>query len=194
MSKELSDMTNEELWALFPIIIEEHNEIWKINYIKEKELIEKQIGKQMIKRINHYGSTSVPNLLAKPTIDILLEVSQDIEVNKLIEDMNKIGYGYSPQANNPAPHMMFLKGYTPEGFKGQVCHIHVRYSGDWDELYFRDYLIEHHEVAKAYGKHKMELMVRYQNDRDGYTKAKTDFIKTYTERAKKELEGKYMPE
>jgi len=35
--------------------------------------------------------------------------------------------------------MMFMKGYTNEGFKGQVYHVHVRYSGDWDELYFKDF-------------------------------------------------------
>jgi len=37
--------------------------------------------------------------------------------------------------------MMFMKGYTSEGFQGQEYHVHVRYSGDWDELYFRDYLV-----------------------------------------------------
>jgi GrpB-like predicted nucleotidyltransferase (UPF0157 family) len=42
--------------------------------------------------------------------------------------------------------MMFMKGYTSKGFEGQVFHVHVRYRGDWDELYFRDYLINHPET------------------------------------------------
>jgi GrpB-like predicted nucleotidyltransferase (UPF0157 family) len=43
-----------------------------------------------------------------------------------------------------------VKGYTKDGFKGQAYHIHVRYSGDWDELYFRDFLIQNPLVAKEY--------------------------------------------
>ncbi|MFX4261478.1 GrpB family protein [Pelotomaculum propionicicum] len=86
---------------------------------------------------------------------------------------------------------LFMKGYTPEGFKGQVYHVHVRYSGDWDELYFRDYLISHPDVADEYGKLKLELKNRFEFDRDAYTDAKTDFIKKATRLAKEEMQNKY---
>ena len=101
--------------------------------------------------------------------------------------METIGYIYSPQPTNPAPHMMFMKGYTPEGFKGQAFHVHVRYSGDWDELYFRDYLIAHPDVADKYGKLKVELQKKFEHDRDGYTFAKTGFIKKFTALARKAM-------
>jgi len=79
MAKALEDMTNEELWKLFPIIISEHNPIWKENYLIEKAVIEESIGVHNIARISHYGSTAVPNLLAKPTIDILIEIKDDTD-------------------------------------------------------------------------------------------------------------------
>jgi len=41
------------------------------------------------------------------------------------------------------------KGYTPDGFASKVYHLHVRYAGDWDELYFRDFLIAHPDKAKV---------------------------------------------
>ena len=56
MTKALEDMTNEELWELFPIIISEHKSIWKENYLVEKAAIEKAVGKDIIVRISHFGS------------------------------------------------------------------------------------------------------------------------------------------
>ena len=87
--------------------------------------------------------------------------------------------------------MMFMKGYTPQGFKGQVFHVHVRYNGDWDELYFRDYLLAYPEIADEYGKLKLELKKGYEHDRDGYTHAKTDFIKRITRLARVDTQTRY---
>lgn len=81
--------------------------------------------------------------------------------------------------------MMFLKEYTENGFQGQAYHIHVRYSGDWDEIYFRDYLLANPDVAKEYGELKVQLAKQYKNDREEYTKSKTEFIKRITEVARK---------
>lgn len=185
--KQLDEMNREELGRLFPIIISEHNPIWNDLYLSEKKNIEQSIGLNNIVRINHYGSTSVPNLYAKPTIDILLEIKNDMDTEQLISLLMGIGYNFSPQPNNPAPHMMFMKGYTLNGFVGQAYHIHVRYFGDWDELYFRDYLKLHSEVAEEYGRLKLQLKETYEFDRDGYTNAKSFFIKSITEQARKEL-------
>lgn len=56
--------------------------------------------------------------------------------------------------------------------------------GDCDEIYFRDYLAAHPEVAKAYERLKLQLWKEYAFDRDGYTNAKTAFIAKYTAEAK----------
>ena len=188
MSKELSEMTNEELWQLFPVILSEHKPIWKVKYLEEKALLENVVGKENIVRMNHYGSTSVPDLVAKPTIDILLEIKENCDIENLIKAMTSNDYIYCEQPNNPAPHMMFMKGYTPQGFQGQAFHVHVRYRGDWDELYFRDYLIEHPEIANKYGELKIELRKEYEHDRDGYTQAKTGFIKMVTKLAREQID------
>ncbi len=193
MRKNLTEMTNEELWELFPIVLSEHDTKWRGNYLKEKVVLEDIIGQENIIRISHYGSTSVENLIAKPTIDILIEIKNDTDISKLISYMELNEYIYCEQPSNPAPHMMFMKGYTPQGFKGQVFHIHIRYSGDWGELYFRDYLLAHKDIADEYGKLKLELKKKYEHDRDGYTNAKSDFIKKYTELAREEFKNKYNP-
>ena len=95
---------------------------------------------------------------------------------KIIDIFGSLGYQYIKREDNPPPHMMFVKGYTIRGFEGQTCHIHVRYKGDWDELYFRDYLIRHPHIAKEYEELKLDLSARYRNNREAYTNAKTPFI------------------
>jgi len=190
-SKSLSELSDEELWQLFPIILSIYDPEWIDHYLSEMNSLKEGIGIDTIVRINHYGSTSVPGLTAKPTIDILLEIREGTDTNRIIWVMEKLGYIYSPQPNNPSPHMMFIKGYTPEGFKGQAFHVHVRYPGDWDELYFRDYLCTHPEIARVYGELKQTLQKQFYNNRDAYTEAKTDFIREKTKEARKEFARKY---
>lgn len=189
--KQLNDLSNEELWQLFPIILSEYQECWSQRYRAEKERLIQIFGKKNIHRMNHIGSTSVPGLLAKPTIDILVEIRDEMDTGSLVENMESAGYIYSPQPGNPPPHILFMKGYTPEGFKGQAFHVHVRHSGDWNELYFRDYLIKHPDVARKYGQLKSELKLQYEHNRDGYTSAKTDFIRRVNELARIEFPGRY---
>lgn len=85
----------------------------------------------------------------------------------------------------------FNKGYTEKGFAERVFHLHLRYIGDNDELYFRDYLIEHTNIAIEYERMKLELWEKYEFNRDGYTNSKTDFIQKYTEKAKLEYGDRY---
>jgi GrpB-like predicted nucleotidyltransferase (UPF0157 family) len=187
MIKSFDEMTHEELFRLFPIILSEHKPEWKEKYLEEKTVVEQSIGIQNITRISHFGSTAVPGLIAKPTVDILVEIKNDTDTTRLISCMRTGGFRYLEEPDNPPPHMMFIKGYTQEGFKGQAFHVHVRYSGDWDELYFRDYLLAHPKTAEEYGRLKLELKQKYEHDRDAYTNAKTEFIKRITALAREEL-------
>lgn len=192
MGKRLSEMSLEELWELFPVILKEHDPIWKDWYLQEEKLL-KKIGNQYIERINHIGSTSVNGLLAKPTIDILFEITEDCDLKFLVSMLEENGYIFEKQPQKPAPHMMFMKGYTEKGFAEKVFHLHVRYIGDWNELYFRDFLQLHKEVAQEYSNLKLSLIDKYEHDRDGYTEAKTEFVNKYTKMARIEFENKYTP-
>ncbi|MCD8043019.1 MAG: GrpB family protein [Tannerellaceae bacterium] len=115
-----------------------------------------------------------------------MEVSENANKEKLIQQMESIGYMYEPQPDNPEPHMMFMKGYTPQGFRPPVYHIHVRYSGDWNEIHFRDYQIAHPEAVKEYGELKLALKEKFVYNRDGYTDAKTEFVQKIMNLAKPE--------
>lgn len=187
MRQDFSNITDKKLSKLFPILLESHNPRWTDYYCTEKEFMKAVFG-DMLLRISHIGSTSVPGLVAKPTIDILLEISKDADLLGITERLKDEGY----VINTPKKDIiMFLKGYTPRGFEGQCVHIHVRHLGDWDELYFRDYLIVHPDIAHEYERLKLVLKDQYPHDRDGYTEAKGDFVTKYSVYARKEFPNKY---
>jgi hypothetical protein len=133
MGKELSEMTLAELWQLFPIILKEHRDEYKDWYEDEKTHLLGCVGDRYIRRISHIGSTAVKGLLAKPTIDILLEISDDCGLGRLKERLTGNGWILMHSSDGPEPQT-YNKGYTKEGFAEKVFHLHVRRSGDWDEV------------------------------------------------------------
>jgi len=191
MTAEVRIETEQERLArLYPIILSEYNPAWPEWFAEEKANLERFIGTENIAGIHHFGSTSVPGLTAKPTVDILLEVADTVDIEELIALMPMEYICLRKEGNSLSEHdkIMIIKGYTDTGFADKVYHIHVRYPGDWDELHFRDYLIAHPEAAAEYAVLKRSLFEDYEHDRDGYTAAKGEFIKEITKKAKEKAE------
>ena len=140
-------------------------------------------------RISHIGSTAVSSIWEKPIIDILVEVPR--ECNLLSNKDLLVNSGYICMSQS-ADRISFNKGYTESGFAERVFHLHLRYVGDNDELYFRDYLIEYPDIANEYEKMKLKLWKEYEHNRDGYTNAKTEFVKEYTDEAKLRYGNRYL--
>ena len=178
----------EDLARLFPIILSEYNSAWPQWFLDEKAALEQLLGPEHILRICHIGSTAVPGMTAKPTIDILLEIPESTDIEALIAVFPQPEYIalHPPDMPTPPPHLRIIKGYTPTGFAEKVYHIHVRYPGDHDELRFRDYLIADPEKAAEYAALKSRLRAQYTHDRDGYTSAKGEFVREVTEKARRE--------
>ena len=172
-SEELSQMSLEELWQLFPIELKEHNDAWNAWYEEEKNLLRTFLPEDA--RINHIGSTAIKGIWAKPIVDILVEISGETDFGRLKDEFSK--YGYICMSENRS-RISFNKGYTPRGFDRKVFHVHVVFFGDTPEIAFRDYLNANPKVAKEYETLKLGLWKKYEHDRDGYTDAKTDFIQS----------------
>lgn len=183
--KTLHEMSINELGQLFPIKLEGYSDKWIDLYRAERKRILDSFLPSEVVQIDHIGSTAIPGIKAKPTIDILLQIAEFTAILKVKSCFQYLGYYLNEHPENPAPHLTFVKGYTPEGFKGQAYHVHIRYPGDWDEIRFRDYLIKHKTVAKEYEALKEELAIKYRNDREAYTHAKTVWIEKINELAKK---------
>ena len=180
MKKQLSEMTVEELWELFPIILSEHKDCWNDWYAEEEKRIKDFLPIDNVK-MNHIGSTAVQEIWAKPTVDILLEIPKTVDMEKMKNILTDNGYLCMSESDC---RKSFNRGYTNEGFAEKVFHLHLRYSGDNNELYFRDYLNDNPDVAKEYETLKLSLWKKYEHDRDGYTDAKSEFVQKYTQKAK----------
>lgn len=166
-------MTLEELWQLFPIVLVPHSPFWEEWAEQEIKLL-KEILVEYDPEINHIGSTAIPDIYAKPIIDILVEVSIESDWKKLREILESSGYLCMATGDH---RMSFNKGYTPSGYAERVFHVHIHASGDNEELFFRDYLKSHPDVAREYEMLKLSLLPEFKHDRDGYTAAKTEFIR-----------------
>ena len=181
MIKKLEEMSLEELWQLFPIFLVEHRSEWKDWYESEKTSLKKILGANVIKRIEHIGSTAIPNIWAKNIVDILLEVGRIEDLARVRDLLVKNGWLVMSESPN---RISLNKGYTEQGFAEKVFHLHLRLMGDHDEIYFRDYLCQHPDIAKAYQELKLNLWKKFEHNRDAYTDAKTDFINHYVSEAK----------
>ncbi|QLB50279.1 GrpB family protein [Streptococcus sanguinis] len=173
------------------MFLREHQAAWEDWYEAERLRLLSFWPEHQIVRLSHIGSTSVETIWAKPIVDILMEIPEETDMAAMRELLLKNGYLLMSESQW---RMSFNKGYTPSGFAERVFHLHLRYEGDHDELYFRDYLQEHPAVAKDYEKLKLSLWKQYEHNRDAYTEAKTNFIKNYTEEAKKLYGGRYERE
>lgn len=187
MNNPLSEMALEELWELFPIVLSEHKDCWADWYEEEKLSIKSLLPDQNI-RISHIGSTALPRMWAKPIIDILIELPPGVSMADAKEILVNSGCICMHTAET---RVSLNKGYTSQGFAERVFHIHLRYAGDHDELYFRDYMASHPALAGEYERLKLSLWKRYEHNRDAYTNAKSAFIKKYTDLAKAEYGGRY---
>lgn len=188
MGKKLSEMTLEELWKLFPIFLTEHKNSWKDYYREMEERIRSELSGIQIVRISHIGSTAIGNIQAKDIVDILVEVAHLENLENAAKAIEKIGF---IKMSSSESRYSFNWGYTEKGFADKVYHLHLRYEGDNDELYFRDYLNENPLYAKEYECLKLDLWKRYEHDRDGYTNAKAAFVKKYTAEAKENYPNRY---
>lgn len=179
MGKPLSEMTLEELWQLFPIILEAPDPCWRQWYAEEAALLQTLLPAET--RISHIGSTAIHGIWAKPIVDILVEVPQAIGLEAAGAKLSQGGYRCMSRSDT---RRSYNKGYTENGFAERVFHLHMRMTGDHDELYFRDYLNDHPAIAIEYEQLKLSLWKEYEHDRDGYTAAKAAFVVHHTQAAK----------
>lgn len=128
-------------------------------------------------RIDHIGSTSVPQLPAKNVIDIQVSVAV-LDAERVSSAVAPLGYSLHPRIH--ADHV-------PPGWAGEAddwaklylvapedqrpTHVHIRRLGAQNQRYpilFRDYLRAHPEAAEAYAQIKRALARLHPHDQQAY--------------------------
>jgi len=160
--------------------LEEYDPDWPAMYEAMAGLVRRSAPPDIVRRIEHFGSTAIPGMPAKPVIDILLEIPSFAAARQvLIPIFNKQVIEYWMQEQD----MCFI---VRRGFLGiRTHHIHAALTGSpyWERLAFRDYLRSHVKDAQHYAALKKDLAACYPTDREEYTHAKGDFIKEITAKA-----------
>jgi GrpB-like predicted nucleotidyltransferase (UPF0157 family) len=151
---------------------------WPAQFTAEAERLRAVLDPADVVGIEHFGSTAIPGLAAKPIIDILLAVtSLDRAKSSMIQPI--LGLGYVYWSENPATdRMFFVKGMPPYGAR-RTHHIHITEpTGEmWRRrLVFRDHLRANPDESRRYEALKQELATRYPDDRERYTQGKTAYI------------------
>ena len=130
---------------------------WPELFRQEAEHLRSCLPAHLIRRIEHFGSTAVPGLAAKPVIDMLVEVTSLRAARKEIAPILEAqGYDYfwRPTMGDDEPpwYAWFIKR-NAAGIRTHHIHMITRrpvFQGHWDRLLFRDYLISHPDAAREY--------------------------------------------
>ncbi len=164
---------------------------WVESFRREKAHLEACLSPDLVRRIEHFGSTAVPGLAAKPIVDILVEVT-DLQATRerIAPVLESQGYDYfwRPTMGDAPPFYAWFIGRDPTSGV-RTHHIHMventpEFAGHWERLLFRDYLIAHPELAREYAELKSRLAAS-EHDRVDYTAGKTGFVVRVTALAKR---------
>ena len=151
-----------------------HDPAWREAFEAEAAALRSVLGDEAV-AIHHIGSTSVPNLHAKPTVDVLVEAREIGNLDDLETELDEGGYEAWGEYGIPG-RRFFTRDRGPE----RLCNVHVFEAGSPGverHLAFRDYLTRHPETARAYGDLKGDLAERFSADMEAYMNGKDAFVK-----------------
>lgn len=155
-------------------IVIPHDPSWTEKYYIESTRIQTALGDNVV-AVHHIGSTSIPDILSKPIIDILVETLQLAEVDQRTGDMSNLGYEN-------------LREYGIEGRRyfrksdeedKRIFHVHAFEQASVHvlrHLAFRDFLLAHPEKAKEYSDLKAALTAGGAISKTDYQNAKMQFV------------------
>lgn len=176
-----------------PVEVVDYDPAWPARFSAERDHLRAVLPAGLIGRIEHFGSTAVPGLAAKPIIDMLVEVGSLEDVRLQIAPLlAREAYEFFWRPRELGGLAIAYAWFIKRDERGRrTHHIHMleKDSVDWERLLFRDYLVTHPEAAREYGELKRRVAAEYPDDRVAYARAKTDFITAITARARQERAG-----
>jgi GrpB-like predicted nucleotidyltransferase (UPF0157 family)/GNAT superfamily N-acetyltransferase len=144
---------------------------------------------QHLTAIHHIGSTSIPNMPAKPIIDIMLEIENVDAIHEIEKQLAPLCY--EPVRRHVIPHWSFFTRKTRGAFH---VNLHIREKGDTQvirHVRFRDYVIAHPEDAAAYAALKKQLAQQFSYDILQYVCGKDTLVQAIDTKAKRWKDSHY---
>ncbi len=149
-----------------------YDNAWPLLFSSESEQLQKVLNVP-IERIQHVGSTSIPNMVAKPIVDIAILVDDLAIVEKWEPILRQLGYWYKGFQIDMPDRRFFAKG--PE--QNRTVYLHVVNIAEFKKLTkFRDTLKDDVQLAKQYKLLKQKLSSANASNRASYSRLKNNFI------------------
>jgi GrpB-like predicted nucleotidyltransferase (UPF0157 family) len=157
-----------------------HDPRWRDSFEAEATNITAALGN--VVAIHHIGSTAIPDIHAKPVIDLLVEVDDIEAIDARSSAMESIGYEVMGEFGIPGRR--YFRMDDPHGTRTHQVHAFQAGSAEVvRHLAFRDYMIAHAAEAQRYSELKRKLAAEYPWDMDGYVDGKDGFIREMDRRA-----------
>ena len=157
-----------------------HDREWLEIFEAERERLTAAPGSRLL-HIEHVGSTSVPDLLAKPVVDIAVAVGSATEADFCIEPLQALGYEYRGLHGDDERRRYYV--LEREGRRVAQIHLWILPAAGWDRmLRFREVLRANAVVREAYAREKLRVAELVGWDKAAYSLAKGPFIESILER------------
>jgi GrpB-like predicted nucleotidyltransferase (UPF0157 family) len=179
LEQKIARVLREEI-SLVP-----YDPAWPEAFRRERDHLLECLPNGLLGRIEHFGSTAVPGLTAKPVVDMLVEVT-DLEAVKarVVPLLEAQGYDYFWRAtigeDGPPFYAWFIRRDPDTGRRTHHLHMVEHHFPHWESLRFRDRLIARPDIAREYEALKRQLADEHARDRIAYTRGKAAFIERVT--------------
>lgn len=159
-----------------PVVVGPHDPDWASRYERERAAVADVLGDDAV-AIAHIGSTAVPDLRAKPVIDLMIGVDGSAATHDVGQRLRAAGYAvrHDPDSAHDDGHQFGVR--RADGRRLVHAHV-VAHDGRWwrDHIAFRDRLRADADLRTRYTRLKEQLALEHHRDRDAYADAKTDFV------------------
>ena len=177
-------------WATRPLAVLAHDPAWGEAGEVERRRLQHLLAPWLTGEVEHVGSTAVPGLAAKPIIDLQAPVRELAVAPAVALRLAPDGWHDVPPELDSRPWRRFLVKVA-DGRR--VAHLHLMLAEHprWTEqIAFRDALLAAPARAAEYGALKEELARLHGHDREAYTAAKAEFIRSVLDEARGARQGR----
>ncbi|MFT3725501.1 MAG: GrpB family protein [Hyphomonadaceae bacterium] len=169
------------------VSLEPHNPQWMRIAAEESARVAGVLG-DLLRTVHHIGSTSIPGIAAKPTVDLMPAIRPDAEIDVCRAPMEALGYLWRGEFGIPGRRYCVL-----EHAGKRLFHVHIFPDGHSNivtQLAFRDYLRAHRDEALAYEAIKREAAAAHPADSLKYNDHKSAWIRACQQRAEAWISGR----
>lgn len=163
------------------VVVVPHDPRWRDLFEAEAQQVAAALGANVV-AVHHIGSTAIPDIFAKPVVDLLVEVRDVAEVDGRSSSMESLGYEVLGEYGIPGRR--YFRKENRQGIRTHNLHAFKTGSAEVQRhLTFRDYMIAHPEDAHSYSELKRSLAEQHPQSFDEYMDGKDGFIKEVDRRA-----------